>query len=374
MVDSSPSLLSGVAAPSLDHDVTQRNHCKVSVTSVPSFYVQIKVIFERLVRRCGYEAVAAVTPPAHQKLITNIRKTRDRLEKKKRESEAGSVKSGAESARGGAESVRSKALTRAATARRSEWSHGDVFSDDDEEGFGGLSDDGATTLGGATGDGISRGGTLATRAARKARKVRSRLPEEDESGPLDLLDVQRTRRVMSAPGGGRRGEEEEGGFEEDPEGRLIIEEEKKGRKRSRDGDGMEVDDDDYIGSQSGKSNARSRKGGDSRGGRAKGGESKVNLSNKARKLQDGKRGFAMGGEEYRAGKGKGGGDAQGKKKLEPFAYWPLDPKMLNRREGKRADARKGMADVLKTGKKKRGVGVDRKRSGISKGHKAHKGK
>jgi ribosomal RNA-processing protein 12 len=332
---------------------------------------QIKVIFERLVRRCGHEAVSAVTPPEHQKLITNIRKTRDRLERKKRESEAGSEKSGAES-------MRSKALTRAATARRSEWSHGDVFSDDDE-GFGGLSDDedldGATTVGGATSAGaISKGGTLATRASRKARKLHARLPEEDESGPLDLLDVQRTRRVMSAAGRGRKAEEEEGGdFDMDPDGRLVIAEEGGDiKKRKRDAEDMDVDEEDYIGSQSGKSRARSKKSSEGGGRKAKGGEGKVNLSNKARKLQDGRRG--MTGDEYRAGKGKGGGDARGKKKLEPFAYWPLDPKMLNRREGKRADARKGMSDVLKTGKKKRGVGVDRKRAGIRKGHKAHKGK
>ena len=33
--------------------------------------------------------------------------------------------------------------------------------------------------------------------------------------------------------------------------------------------------------------------------------------------------------------------------MEPYAYWPLDRKLLNRRPGKKADAVQGLARVVK---------------------------
>jgi ribosomal RNA-processing protein 12 len=43
-----------------------------------------------------------------------------------------------------------------------------------------------------------------------------------------------------------------------------------------------------------------------------------------------------------------------KDKLEPYAYWPLDRKMMSRRPEHRAAARKGMASVVKMTKKLEG--------------------
>ena len=37
-------------------------------------FVQVRVLFEMLVRKCGLQAVSAVTPEPHAKLITHIRK------------------------------------------------------------------------------------------------------------------------------------------------------------------------------------------------------------------------------------------------------------------------------------------------------------
>ena len=56
-------------------------------------------------------------------------------------------------------------------------------------------------------------------------------------------------------------------------------------------------------------------------------------------------GWAYSGGEY--GSRKGRGDMKVKDKLEPYAYWPLDRKLLNRREELKAAARKGMAKVMK---------------------------
>lgn len=37
---------------------------------------------------------------------------------------------------------------------------------------------------------------------------------------------------------------------------------------------------------------------------------------------------------------------KGSSKVEPYAYWPLDRKMLNRRAGKTAEAKKGLVGVM----------------------------
>jgi ribosomal RNA-processing protein 12 len=44
---------------------------------------QIRVVVERLVRRCGYEAVAAACPPGDAKLMSHIRKQTSRKERRK---------------------------------------------------------------------------------------------------------------------------------------------------------------------------------------------------------------------------------------------------------------------------------------------------
>ena len=49
----------------------------------------MRVIVERLARRCGYDAVAAAIPEADRKLLTHIRKERVRKDGR-RASEAGS--------------------------------------------------------------------------------------------------------------------------------------------------------------------------------------------------------------------------------------------------------------------------------------------
>ena len=62
-------------------------------------------------------------------------------------------------------------------------------------------------------------------------------------------------------------------------------------------------------------------------------------------------------------KGKAGGDTQGASRVEPYAYWPLDRKMLNRRPAKKAAARQGLESVVHAAK-----------SGAAKGRKAKRQK
>ena len=66
------------------------------------------------------------------------------------------------------------------------------------------------------------------------------------------------------------------------------------------------------------------------------------------------------GDRYKA---KGGGDVRRKgEKLQPYAYWPLDAKLLNRRNSKRGEARDTLSGVVKSSKD----------NGIFRGKKARK--
>ena len=44
------------------------------------------------------------------------------------------------------------------------------------------------------------------------------------------------------------------------------------------------------------------------------------------------------------------GDTKGKSSVEPYAYWPMDRKLLNRRSSKQAAAKKGLQGVVKGAK------------------------
>jgi ribosomal RNA-processing protein 12 len=50
------------------------------------------------------------------------------------------------------------------------------------------------------------------------------------------------------------------------------------------------------------------------------------------------------------GKGQTGGDVSGRSKVEPYAYWPLDRKLLNRRPAKKAAAKQGLDRVVRAAK------------------------
>lgn len=77
-----PLFLAPVSAP---------YHLKRSILSIPPLSPpQVRVIIERLVRRCGVEPVAAACPPGDAKLLAHIRKQQSRKERRRAASEAGS--------------------------------------------------------------------------------------------------------------------------------------------------------------------------------------------------------------------------------------------------------------------------------------------
>eukprot|EP00850_Spirogloea_muscicola_P022198 SM000282S10601 [mRNA] locus=s282:83628:97088:+ [translate_table: standard] len=316
------------------------------------FRMKVRVIVERLVRRCGYNTVAAVMPEEHIKLLQHIRKTKEREEKKRLEKTEGEEDS---------KSIRS----RASTARRSSFHHTDIFSDEDDDDGSDADLAPSTAAAGGSGAGPvkstlrSAGRSAATSLSKRSRKLLARLPKDELGGqssePLDLLDVQRTRTALSAPPSTRRGQrqdgDEEGDLEVGPDGRLIIADSSNDRgKRRRDDDwDANMGDAEWLETGSrGRSQGRLHHPKVQKGPqglrRATGnGSSKraAPASTAARK-----KGWGYTGQEYADKRGRAGGDAQRAGRLEPYAFWPLDAKLLNRREGKRAQARSGMASVL----------------------------
>lgn len=77
----------------------------------------------------------------------------------------------------------------------------------------------------------------------------------------------------------------------------------------------------------------------------RGGHGVAGRSAGARSSKSERRGKEHTGARFAATKGAGG-DVKGSSKVEPYAYWPLDRKMLNKRPGKKLQARKGLAGIV----------------------------
>ncbi|KAK7388294.1 hypothetical protein VNO78_23108 [Psophocarpus tetragonolobus] len=274
------------------------------------FKAKVKLLLGMLVTKCGMEAVKAVMPEEHMKLLSNIRKIKERKDRS-RSSKSEETKSH---------------FSKATTSRHSMWNHTQIFSDFD--GDSGNSD--AEYM-------ISKGGksSLHPKSAASFRsniRLKRNLPDhfsdQSDDEPLDLLDRQKTRSALKTSEHLKRKSRLDDEVEVDSEGRLIIREEGEWRKeKSVDEDfDSRSERDSHISAKSGTKAQKRRKTSDS--------------------------GWAYTGKEY-ASK-KAGGDVKRNDKLEPYAYWPLDRKMMSRRPQQRAAARKGMASVVKMTKKLEG--------------------
>ncbi|KAF3792282.1 RRP12-like protein [Nymphaea thermarum] len=289
------------------------------------FKAKVKFLLEMLVRKCGIDAVRAVMPEEHMKLLNNIRKTKERKER----SQAAKSEDGTKSFR-----------SRATTERLSRWSHTNIFSD---VGDGDGSDDetmGRRTAASRRSSKAASGAMSKTVSSRSGRARRSgkMLPQDsldrsESDDPLNLLDQQKTTSVLRSLKNRKRKAESDDEPEFTADGRLMIQTEDKPRKQKE----PEADSDDEMDVKSQKSRQSSK----SKSAQAK--------------RQKSSSGWAYTGSEY--GTRKAAGDVNKKDRLEPYAYWPLDRKMLNRREERKSAARRGLASVTKLTKKLEGKSV-----------------
>ncbi|OVA08308.1 putative domain NUC173 [Macleaya cordata] len=279
------------------------------------FKAKVKLLLEMLVKKCGLDAVKAVMPEEHLKLLKNIRKIKERNERK----------NAATSEEG--RSLHSKATT----SRQSRWNHTKIFSDFGDEDTEDSDMEAKTVSGRLTASPFnSKASSLRSKQTRRAAKsLPEDLLDQLEDDPLDLLDRQKTRSALRSSENLKRKQESDDEAEIDSEGRLVIRE--GGRPKREAPSNLDSD-------------ARSQ------AGSRKSSNSLTKDQKKRRKTSES--GWAYTGQEY-ASK-KAGGDLKRKDKLEPYAYWPLDRKMMSRRPEHRAAARKGMASVVRMTKKLEG--------------------
>lgn len=173
------------------------------------------------------------------------------------------------------------------------------------------------------------------RSIRKCQAAKS-LPEDFlnqfEDDPLDLLDRQKTRLALRSLTHLKRKQTSTDEPEIGADGRLIVREDsfKPIREKSLSSEN-DLDTRSHSDNRSASSSlAMTRK--------------------KRRKTTDS--GWVYTGSEYTSK--RAGGDVKKKDKLEPYAYWRLDRKLLDRRAERKAVARKGMARVMKSSKKLEG--------------------
>lgn len=162
----------------------------------------------------------------------------------------------------------------------------------------------------------------------RKKNLPEHLSEQSDDEPLDLLDRQKTRTALKSLENLKRKSRLDDEVELDSEGRLIIREEgERTKEKPADPDFDTMSErDSHLSAKSGTKAQKRRKTSDS--------------------------GWAFTGKEYSSK--KAGGDVKRKDKLEPYAYWPLDRKMMSRRPQQRVAARKGMASVVKMTKKLEG--------------------
>lgn len=165
-----------------------------------------------------------------------------------------------------------------------------------------------------------------SRSTRKRQADKSLLEkfiDQSTGEPLDLLDQKTVRLALKSTKKRAMPDEDDDEVEMDPEGRIIVREERERRKKkqpiSRDD---EADDRSTVRSQSVKRRKTTSSG------------------------------WAYTGHDYTSKKASG--DLKKKDKMDPYAYWPLDRKLLNRRADRKAAARKGMSSVMKVTKKLEG--------------------
>lgn len=226
--------------------------------------------------------------------------------------------------------------------------------------------DRATTAGGRS----ARGDAASARGGQKA--AAARLTDRADA-PMDLLDVATSRQLVRTAAGKRKGGAEamEDDFAREADGRMVIKEDdpfayERKRKRGR-GDGYDSDDSDFDdlrgiadlrhamksvaksvrfapGSAAAMSAGGKSAGGKSAGGRSVGASSADGRSEGGRSAAGRSAAAAAhSGERFKPKTKAAGGDTKGRSKVEPYAYWSFDRKMLNRRAGKKAAASASLA-------------------------------
>lgn len=310
----------GILQPQLESIVRSLLKCQQQHKS--HFKVKIRHMFERLIRRFGYEAVANLMPEDDRKMIVNIQKRRLRAKRKK----------GANNADQSDDEDNEDVSARAAAKKG-------AFQDAYEEVLYGSESE--------IDDDDSEDETLKTvKAAITAQKQKQKkkqavsnafIREDDEDGPLDFLDRSALGRISSNKPTQRKLKSNKGAFAEGDDGRLVINEPKEHNANDDDEEQEEATEDYYMqhitnpdGFVRDKRNRiKFKKGKD-----AVDDAMEVDDGEEGKKEKRPVKKFEKIGKEFRSK--RAGGDVKRKGQMDPFSYVPLNKviKKKGRREQK----------------------------------------
>eukprot|EP01025_Chloroclados_australasicus_P000483 TRINITY_DN10247_c1_g1_i1.p1 TRINITY_DN10247_c1_g1~~TRINITY_DN10247_c1_g1_i1.p1 ORF type:complete len:1294 (-),score=185.64 TRINITY_DN10247_c1_g1_i1:300-4106(-) len=283
------------------------------------FKFHVRLIVQRLAKRCGYGAVEKYIPEKDRRLLSHIRQQNNRKTRKRMLSKEGNdmeLDFDVRSSRSMGKSM-----------KRSEWGHTKVFEvegSEEEEG-----------------EANSRGNKQSSKSYKSGRVSQDIVAMEDDENPIDLQEMN-TKGGINIPNNQKHTEEKYTKFDTDSGGKILIQEDDlSGKKRKK----REIDDMDVDGEDSDEDELRNVAGIKSSKSETSRSTKMTSFSSKSNKSKVSNKSIHS-GDRYKAKKGGAGGDAKGKAKLEPYAYWKLDRRMLNKRKYKRKNAKYDLDKVV----------------------------
>ncbi|KAI8884302.1 NUC173-domain-containing protein [Backusella circina FSU 941] len=278
------------------------------------FKVKIRHLFERLIRRFGYDTVASLMPEEDRKMIVNIQKRR--LRAKRRKGAAGQQEDGSDD-----EDTRAVAKKGAFQDAYEEVLYGsdsEIEGDDDDDENS--DNEQMKTV------------KAAVQAQTKKNKKRQALANafirednDEDGGPLDFLDRSALGRISSSKPTQRK-KKITNTFAQEDDGRLIINEPTAKGGDDEDNEGGEAQEDYYMQHMTNPDGFTRDKRGKIKFKKAKDAKGMDDMEvddgepvKKQKKL--GKK-YEKIGKEFRSK--KAGGDVKRKGQADPYAYMPLN--------------------------------------------------
>mmetsp|Transcript_32344 Transcript_32344/g.52263 ORF Transcript_32344/g.52263 Transcript_32344/m.52263 type:complete len:1330 (-) Transcript_32344:437-4426(-) len=339
--------------------------CNWSRDTKNHFRVKIRVLFEKLIRKFGFDVVHSLVPEEQKRMIINIRKAKERASRKKAQmTDADKKAAQAAAASRGDAKAKSYSKQHQQFVKTIQGGDNDDEDEADDELFG-------TSLPRKQGAGAGAGA-----GAKKSEKGNSKrkmwMREGDEDNPIDLLSADASLRVAVRKPTGQASNGDSGKkrrrFPESEDGKIIVQNEdededekepapKGKRRRSEAGESGSRTEDDYDnGSDKGsdeenEGTQKKQKGQWLEKTKAK------NTNARGQGDKGGKQAQleAHAGDRFKSKKAKG--DMKDGR-LEPYAYVPLGQKVAKQRGGKGG---KGVKNIVNAAKK-----------GASKGDKVHR--
>ena len=286
------------------------------------FKPKIRHIFERLIRRFGYERVAEAVPQEDKKLINNIQKRRMRAKRKKATANNG-------------ESSDEEDIAARQSAKKVGAGYHDAYeevlygSESELEG----SDDDDEMISNVKSALAKNAGANAKNASKKNGGRDTFIREGAGDTPLDFLDRSALARITSTKPQQKKQQQQSlaESAQYNDEGRMVFNESDDSDSGEEKGAGEEVDKTDYymLAQKSAhgfvrteQNKIRFKKGGKDDDENEDDDAMDVDGENKRKKKQRVKKQqYELIGKEYRSK--RAGGDVKSKDKADPYAYMPL---------------------------------------------------